>query len=223
MRKLSKKAIGRTKMDSSRVMKRAHVYNNTNKFDTFSECLIHSWAIERKNVLTFEQIYKEQYNKYFNIINSKLNNTDAALEVTQDLFIKVNDFLPTFNSSKGKITAYMGTLSKNMIVDYYRANNKRYNNTDYISNYVDEQGNEFFTLPVEDIQNESNNINLSINQAIGNLSNPKLKDVANLYFLEQRKYNEIAEYLNIPIGSVKAYVSRVKEYLKADLKHLIAA
>ena len=159
MRKLSKKVIGRTKMNSSRVFKRAHVYDKSNKFETWGECLSHSWAIERKNVLVFETVYNDQYNKYFRLIASKLNNDEVAMEITQDLFIKINDFLPTFNSSKGKITSYMTTLPNNIIIDFYRLNNKRYNNTTNIENFVDDEGNEFFSLPVEDKQNNNTDIN----------------------------------------------------------------
>ena len=223
MRKLSKKAIGRTKMDSSRAFKRAYTFQNNNKFETWGECLSHSWAIERNNVITFEDIYNEHYNKYFHFISSKINSSEAALEITQDLFVKIHNFLPSFNPSKAKITTYMGTLSNNMVIDYYRLNNKRYNNTTNIENFVDDEGNEFFSLPVEDKQNDNKDINLTINQAINNINNPKLEAVANLYFIEQQKYNEIAEYLNIPLGSVKGYVNRVRNMLQTDLKHLVAA
>ena len=191
MRKLSKKVIGRVKYDSSKVMKNAWRMYKNRDFKIFSECLKYSWALEKKNVITFEKVYKEHYTKYYYYISSKINNSEAALELTQDLFIKIYNFLPNFNPSKAKITTYIGTLSNNVVIDYYRANNKRYNNTTNIENFVDNEGNEFFTLPVEDKQNDNNDINLSINEAIQNINNPKLEAIATLYFMEQYKYGTI--------------------------------
>ena len=211
-------------MNRSKVMKRAWVlFKDKKRFETFAQALSFSWSIERENVITFEDLYKKHYTKHYYYINSKLNSSESALEITQDLFIKVNKLLPNFNPSKAKITTYMGTICNNLITDYYRSNNKRYNNTTNIENFVDDEGNEFFTLPVEDKQNNNKDISLTVNQAIEKINNPKLESVATLYFIEQQKYNEIAEYLNIPLGSVKAYVNRVRNILQSDLKHLVAA
>ena len=217
------KIKGRVKYNKSIVFIKAHIMYKNKRFKTFGECLSLSWSIEKKNALTFNKLYKEHYNYFFRYISSKINNSEVAMELNQDLFIKMNDLLPDFNPQKANIKTYTAYICNNMIKDYYRLNNKRINNTEHISNYVDEAGNEFFTLPVEDKVNSNNDISLTINQAINNINNPKLKSVANLYILEQQKYNEIADYLNIPLGSVKGYINRIKKLLQADLKELMFA
>jgi RNA polymerase sigma-70 factor (ECF subfamily) len=60
---------------------------------------------------------------------------------------------------------------------------------------------------------------LSIDQAIDSLP-PRYKKVIVLRHKEDRSYEEIAEILNIPLGTVKAQIFRARELLKKRLKGL---
>lgn len=41
----------------------------------------------------------------------------------------------------------------------------------------------------------------------------------NLYYLHDRSYREVADVMDIPEGTVKTYLHRAKEMLKAQVKN----
>jgi len=218
------------KHSSKKVMLMTWVFHKSGQYSNFSECLKLSWKIEKERVkmlkskqYKFNTLYNKYYSRFYNHFQYKTNDYNVAQELCNDLFMKLTVLLTNFEPSKGKLSSYLYSIANRMVIDYYRTNNKRYNNTVSIDSFVDEAGNNFFDVGIEDQQNESNEINNDINNAISNLKNDKLQAVANLYFLDQKKYIEISEILNIPIGSVKAYVNRVKEKLQTELKHLVYA
>jgi len=47
---------------------------------------------------------------------------------------------------------------------------------------------------------------------------PKYQRIAELYFLQDKPYNEVAELLEIPLGTVKGMINRVRTMLQAELK-----
>lgn len=91
---------------------------------------------------------------------------------------------------------------RNTIVDYYRS--ERYNEN------LDEMQ---IAVPEGSISSEEK---LDLYQAIDLLSE-KYKTVIILKYFDELKISEIAYVMDIPEGSVKAYLNRAK----ADLKHLL--
>ena len=59
----------------------------------------------------------------------------------------------------------------------------------------------------------------SIEEAIESLS-PKYREVIVYRHKEDKSYEEIADLLNIPVGTVKARIFRARELLKKKLKHV---
>ena len=47
---------------------------------------------------------------------------------------------------------------------------------------------------------------------------PNYRKIAELYFIEDKQYNEIADICNIPLGTVKGMISRCREMLQSELK-----
>ena len=61
---------------------------------------------------------------------------------------------------------------------------------------------------------------LSIEQAIGSLP-PKYREVICLKHKEERTYEEIAQILDLPLGTVKVRIFRARELLKKKLKSFL--
>ena len=51
---------------------------------------------------------------------------------------------------------------------------------------------------------------------------PKYRDVLELYYISGFRYREIAIELDIPIGTVKTYISRAKRRLREELESPMA-
>jgi RNA polymerase sigma-70 factor (ECF subfamily) len=195
-----------------------HSSNEYKKIDNTSswgECLKTSWGIAKSKV-SFDTLYNKQYKYIYNHIKFRVNYTHIAEELTQDVFIKANKAYDNYNPFKSKVTTWLLNIAKNTIIDFYRTNKESHQN---IENFVDSEGNEYFTIESDLTSDNSENENLKnkMDIAIDNLK-PTLKEVFKLYHFENKLYKEISEILNIPIGSVKAYLNRAKASLKESLK-----
>jgi len=237
--------------NKSEIMKRAWQMfrsQSVRTMEMFSYCMKQSWGIAKGTVkvekkMDFEQIYNKYYKEVLQFINYKMNykHQEIAEEICNDTFLKG---VPTFDESHGtKLTSWLKGIAYQLILDSYRKDTiaktvevaddfgnsttakMRVNNKTYISNYVNEDGNEYMEFDSQsDASAESENEELltSVNKGFSSLK-PKYQKIAQLYFIEQYSYKEIAETLDMPLGNVKVQILRCREMLKAELKSVGAS
>ena len=189
--------------------------------EKFAECLKNAWAIA-KTAPKFEDLYKLYYGAIFNFIFLKLHNTEVCEELTNDVFIKANASMHLYNSEKSGISTWLHNIAKNLVIDYYRADNSdKYIN---VSQFNDaETGKEIFQFAdsqTTDSIMDNTEILMTVEKAMSKLK-PKYQKVAELYFIADKPYQEIAELLELPLGSVKGMVNRIKSMLtsQSELKY----
>lgn len=189
--------------------------------EMFAECLKKSWSIS-KTAPKFEDLYKLYYGAIFNFIFLKLHNTEVCEELTNDVFIKANSNMHLYNSDKSQISTWLHNIAKNLVIDYYRADNSdKYIN---VSQFNDaETGKEVFQFAdsqTTDSIMDNKELLENVQKAMSKLK-PKYQKVAELHFIADKPYNEIAELLEMPLGSVKGMVNRIKSMLtsQAELKY----
>ena len=168
---------------------------------------------------TIETIYRENYQYVFNYVNSKVNNVDAAKELANDVFLKANRLLNTYDEKKSKVTTWLRIITNSAVIDYYRTDHSGRNIN--VSDFTDSEGKETFSFVGSktneaNFEVENNELGSSLDRAFSSL-NPRLREVAELFFKSEKKYEEIAEILNIPMGSVKAYINRARAALQSEL------
>ena len=214
----------RTKVNKSQLMKKAwQLFKNqpVKTDEMFAECLKKSWSIS-KSAPKFEELYKLYYGAIFNFIFLKLHNTEVCEELTNDVFIKANSNMHLYNSDKSGISTWLHNIAKNLVIDYYRADNSdKYIN---VSQFNDaETGKEIFQFAdsqTTDSIMDNKELLENVQKAMSKLK-PKYQKVAELHFIADKPYNEIAELLEMPLGSVKGMVNRIKSMLtsQAELKY----
>jgi RNA polymerase sigma-70 factor (ECF subfamily) len=57
----------------------------------------------------------------------------------------------------------------------------------------------------------------AVHKAMSSLK-PKYQKIATMFFIEDRPYPEIAEALQMPVGSVKGTIFRIKSMLRGELQ-----
>jgi RNA polymerase sigma-70 factor (ECF subfamily) len=155
-----------------------------------------------------EKLYQLYYRYAMSISLPYSNNEDEAMEVVNDGFIKV--FMNIGNYEKGRsFKVWLRRILINTAIDNFR-HNKKHNflmdSEDYsISSFDDD---------VIDVMSADEILNL-----VQDLS-PAYKMVFNLYALEGYKHNEIAEMLNISIGTSKSNLAKARNKLKAAIQTL---
>ena len=209
----------KTKINKSRVFKAAWQILRANSEITFSDALKAAWSKEKSGLLelNFDVIYNKYHSEVFGYIMSKVHyNSVLAEEITNDVFLRVDKHLSSYNASVSKIFTWICFIANNIIIDHLR---KRKLDVVHISNFVDENGNEYLPLlstsyNADDINNKEKNekINSSFNKLKGNT-----KLVAIHYFIDELQYTEIAELLDVPLGTVKALINRARKVLTTEL------
>ena len=80
--------------------------------------------MKNKNALAlrmqFEKIYSDFSRKIYNYVYSRLLQREAAEDVTSEVFIKVIQNLPRYDSSKAMISTWIGTIARNTVNDYVK-------------------------------------------------------------------------------------------------------
>ena len=218
----------KTKINKSQLFKKAwqlfknevvkDANNRTDKM--FSECLKQAWQLAKINPLvSIEVLYKQYYKPILNFILQKMHNVEIAEELANDTFIKAMDKMYQFNPEKSNISTWLHNISKNLIIDFYRKDES--DKVINVSSFVDESGNEF--MQIEDMNNKSDEslenkeLLQAVQKAMSQLK-PKYQKIAQMFFIEDQPYPEIAIALQMPIGSVKGMVFRIKSMLRGELQ-----
>lgn len=176
--------------------------------------------------LNFNQIYSTYYSVILNFIKYRINSTNIAEELTNEVFMRVNKHLDNFDDSQAKLATWIYNIAKNMVIDHYRHINKE--RQLQVSSYnamVDSDEKEIFQPSIDStphdemVTNERLN---KINQAIDNL--PEIyRVVAKLAIIDGCSYNEIVDLTQQKLGSVKGRLSRAKDLLKIELQSMVEA
>lgn len=208
----------------SGVMKRAHsFYKGIEKTsENWVNCLRKSWHIEKngKDCETFEQVYNKFYSPILRYVKSNVKNIMDAEDITISVFVKLHKHFDNYDVEKAKIFTWLRTIAQRTIIDFYRTDkSSRYMNVD---SFVDDEGKEFFQF-IADESYETENVmdnkelKIAISKAFSTLK-PKYKRIAELYFLDDKQYNEIAKICDVPMGTVKGMISRCREMLQTQLQ-----
>lgn len=168
--------------------------------------------------MRFEDVYQDNYKQVLNFISFKTNPTDGE-ELTNDVFMKVYDNLHKFDSDKSKMSTWIFNIAKNVVIDFYR---KRSLETTSIDSLVNEDGKSYFQAsiggtPLTEIVNSE--YKEALKQCILNLP-VTYKRMANLRYNCEFSYDEIADRMNISVGTVKGTLARARKMLKESMSNV---
>ena len=175
-------------------------------------------------MITLEKIYRDNKKSVFAHVLSVVKNYHDSEEVTEDVFLKImrlNENPKTrFNPELSALTTWIRTITNSVILDYFRTNHQ--DKYKAVSDFVDSEGNDVFNFVAPAKQNADSQILTAELQSVIIAAFHGLKQnyrrVATLYFIRGYEYSEIAEMLDIPMGTVKGMLSRSREKLQAALK-----
>ncbi|MES2798963.1 MAG: RNA polymerase sigma factor [Bacteroidota bacterium] len=161
----------------------------------------------------FEVLYDNYSSALFGVCLKIVNDQAVAEDVLQDAYLKIWSNIQSYDSSKGSIFTWMLNIARNSAIDKYRQQKKR--NGSAIQNSANDVSNLLSN-------SEENNINtIGLNELIQKLPVEQQEIIEYLYF---RGYTqqELADELNIPLGTVKTR-SRAALKILRDLFVLLIA
>jgi RNA polymerase sigma-70 factor (ECF subfamily) len=157
----------------------------------------------------------------FSVIFRMVHNRREAEDLVQDAFIKAYNSIDSFNEAYA-FSTWLFKIATNNCIDFFRKRKIRTYSMDQPIRYKDDEIQPEYADPGEDAEHEMLSVEKSrlIKQAIDDLS-PKYKEPIILRHQLEKSYEEIAEIMNLPLGTVKARIFRAREMLKKSLKGVI--
>ena len=169
-----------------------------------------------------ESAYRELIRRYerpvFSLIYRMVRDRALAEDLSQDTFVKVLNALDSYRPEY-KFSSWIFKIANNVAIDQLR---RRELNTLSLDGAPDArtmeeveatalQATDRSELPLAEL--ESRELGSLIEQAVARLR-PEYRSCILLRHVEGRSYEEIAETLDLPLGTVKTYIHRARLELR---------
>ncbi len=164
----------------------------------------------------FEELMKKYSKKIFNYTVRFVYNSEIAAELTQDFFIKIYHLLPRYNFQY-KFTTWSYRILHNLIIDYLRKNSVKIDSLDSTDiSFKAAQEGQSITPDTAAANLEKDEFKKELWQLVEKLP-PAHRELIYLRYIQELKYEEIAEVLDQPIGTIKNKLFKIRELLKGEL------
>jgi RNA polymerase sigma-70 factor (ECF subfamily) len=166
----------------------------------------------------FSRLKQKYHDAIFNLIYRMIWEKDEVEDLTQEAFIKAFASLSTFNNEYA-FSTWLYKIATNNCIDYIR---KKKLQTFSIDKPIESKESDFsFELPDSTYEPDKAMISSQrkklLEDAINSLP-PKYRQVIVMRHQEDLEYQEIAQILKLPLGTVKAHIFRAREMLYKYLR-----
>lgn len=166
----------------------------------------------------FEEIVRLYEKSVYNSALYIAKNREDALDISQDVFIKLWRTLPSYRGD-ASLKTWIATITRTCAIDYVKARNKK--QTAPLT-YA-EDGKEIDVTDMDTASNpeksfEQNQRAAAVRNAVKALPEP-IRETLILREFHNLSYSEIANIQKISEGTVKSRISRGRDQIKEFLKN----
>jgi RNA polymerase sigma-70 factor (ECF subfamily) len=175
-----------------------------------------------------EAAYRELIRRYerpiFALLFRMVRDRELAEDLAQETFVKalnaIDSYRPEF-----KFSSWIFKIANNAAIDHLRRRELDTLSLDGSPHAETPEAMQATALQIGARQEspldtvEAKELGTAIEAAIGSLR-PEYRSCILLRHVEGRAYEEIAEMLNLPLGTVKTYIHRARNELRLSLAHL---
>jgi RNA polymerase sigma-70 factor (ECF subfamily) len=171
----------------------------------------------------YKRLMKKYHNAIYHLIIRMVGHNDDVEDLTQEAFIKAFNSIASFNDEFA-FSTWLYKIATNNCIDYLR---KRKLKTFSIDRPISSQdGDQQYEIPDDSHTPDSEILQdqqtTTIRNAIDALPE-KYRVVIVMRHQEEKSYEEIAEELALPLGTVKAHIFRAREMLYRQLRGKVGA
>ena len=176
----------------------------------------------RRDMEAFGKLVDAYQNRVFGFVRRMINNPEEAADVTQDVFVRAFQSFDRFDG-RSSLRTWLFRIAYNLCIDRVRRSDRRVTEVALV-----EPGEEGETMEVADMRWQPEQIALDdelmgvVEEGILSMSE-KLRSVLLLHDKEEMAYEEIANLLDVPIGTVKSRLFLARAHLQNVLKTYLEA
>ena len=173
-----------------------------------------------------ERAFRELVRRYerpvFSLVFRMVRDREAAEDLAQDSFVKVLNHIDRYRP-EFKFSSWIFKIANNVAIDYLRKRQLDTVSMDGSPHAATAAEVEASSFELADRQEtaldelEARELGTAIERAIARLR-PEYRSCIMLRHIEGRSYEEIAATLDLPLGTVKTYIHRARNELRAALQ-----
>jgi RNA polymerase sigma-70 factor (ECF subfamily) len=174
----------------------------------------------------YERAYRELVRRYerpvFSLIYRMVRDRERCEDLAQETFVKVLNALDSYRP-EFKFSSWIFKIANNAAIDHLRRKELDTLSLDGAPDATDPERREGTSLQLADPSEnalqelEARELGGQIEEAIAQLR-PEYRSCIILRHVEGYPYEEIAEILDLPLGTVKTYIHRARVQLRAILE-----
>lgn len=158
----------------------------------------------------FATLYDNYSAAMLGVINTIVNNIDDAENLLQDVFVKVWKNIGQYDDHKGRLFTWLIVICRNTALNFLRSHENIRKTA--IQNTETGVHNPMLIAPPAETDH------IGINNVVGKLDD-KHREIINLIYFWGYTQQEVAEKLNLPLGTVKTRTRTALQLLKTQLKN----
>ncbi|MBL0458816.1 RNA polymerase sigma factor RpoE [Aeromonas enteropelogenes] len=177
--------------------------------------------VQRGDKAAFNLLVKKYQHKVVNLVARYVNNPGDVPDVAQEAFIKAYRALPTFRGESAFYT-WLYRIAVNTAKNYLTSQGRRPPSSDVEADEAESYGGGEALQEVSTPENLAltDEIKRTVFAAIEALPE-ELRTAITLRELEGLSYEEIAEIMDCPVGTVRSRIFRAREAIDKKLQPLI--
>jgi RNA polymerase sigma-70 factor (ECF subfamily) len=170
----------------------------------------------RGDQIAWDAVVRQHWRKVFNVAYKFVGRHDEAEDLAQDIFLKIFKALHTFDR-RANFQTWLISISRNLCIDHYRSVRKE---RETMAREIDPS----HLAPVSRERSpqshvEQADLRRQIQEALAELP-VTLREAVVKRDLQEFSYQEIAEQLKLPEGTVKSRINRGRLELARQLRRI---
>jgi len=161
----------------------------------------------------WETIVRRYHQRLYNLAYRFTGRFEESEDLTQEISLKVFRNLNSYKPESGALITWIVRIGRNHLIDHYRKYKTERTQTDSLYSDYDSPSRDLSPVEVLEKRELSERIHMAL------LRIPEdLREAVILRDLEEFTYEEIAEVLKLPLGTVKSRINRGRIELARLLK-----
>ncbi len=192
--------------------------------DGLSEKALVDYKIVKRAIAGDEKAYGELFKRYkdsvyfmiLKMVNNRADAEDLTFEAFEKAFGSLNFYSPQFAFS-----TWLFKIASNNTIDFIRKKRAKLVSLEYDDINQDERGY-IYSIPADVLTPEEEIVRMQrasfLREQVAMLKG-RYRRLIELRYFDEYSYDEIADVLGIPLGTVKAQLFRARELLQTALSH----
>ena len=161
------------------------------------------------NDRAFDELVSRYRSRVYYLALSKVGNEETARDLAQEAFVQAYMSLPALRE-QGKFGGWIAAIAGNLSINYLRKPRELLMPTEAV---IDMHHSGSPTIP-------ANGDASTAREILYNLPDGA-RSAAVLYFLEEMKMTEIAEFLSIPLSAVKSRIRTARSHIRKEMVDMV--